>query len=109
VVNLVDNAAKLTEHGRIVLRGRPAAGGRVVIEVSDTGPGIDTADQEGVFERFSRGSDRRDGEGFGLGLAIVRQAVRALGGRVELESEPGVGTTVRVVLPAAEALVLQET
>jgi signal transduction histidine kinase len=109
VANLVDNAAKLTEHGRIVLRGRPAAGGRVVIEVSDTGPGIDTADQEGVFERFSRGSDRRDGEGFGLGLAIVRQAVRALGGRVELESEPGVGTTVRVVLPAAEALVLQET
>lgn len=109
VANLVDNAAKLTEHGRIVLRGRPALGGRVAIEVSDTGPGIDPADQEGVFERFSRGSDRRDGEGFGLGLAIVRQAVRALGGRVELESEPGVGTTVRVVLPAAEALVLQET
>ena len=102
IANLVDNAAKLTERGRIVLRGRPAPGGRVAIEVSDTGPGIDPADQEGVFERFSRGSDRRDGEGFGLGLAIVRQAVRVLGGRVELESEPGVGTTVRVVLPAAE-------
>jgi len=109
VQNLVDNAAKLTEHGRILLRARPAVGGRVAIEVSDTGPGIDPADQEAVFERFSRGSDRRDGEGFGLGLAIVRQAVRALGGRVELESEPGVGTTVRVVLPAAEALVLQQT
>ena len=108
VANLVDNAAKLTEHGRIVLRGRPAPGGRVEIEVSDTGPGIDPADQEAVFERFSRGSESRAGEGFGLGLAIVRQAVRALGGRVELESEPGVGTTVRVVLPAAEALVLQD-
>ena len=107
VSNLVDNAAKLTEQGRIVLRGRPAPGGRVAIEVSDTGPGIDPADQEAIFERFSRGSDRRDGEGFGLGLAIVRQAVRALGGRVELESEPGAGTTVRVVLPAAEARVLQ--
>ena len=109
VTNLVDNAAKLTERGRIVLRARRAPGARVAIEVSDTGPGIDPADQEAVFERFSRGSDRRDGEGFGLGLAIVRQAVRALGGRVELESEPGVGTTVRVVLPAAEALVLQRT
>ena len=109
VWNLVDNAAKLTERGRIVLRAHPARGGRVEIEVSDTGPGIDPADQEAVFERFSRGSDRRDGEGFGLGLAIVRQAVRALGGRVELESEPGTGTTVRVVLPAAEARVLQKT
>jgi signal transduction histidine kinase len=109
VSSLVDNASKLTEQGRILLRARPALGGRVAIEVCDTGPGIDPADQEAVFERFSRGSDRRDGEGFGLGLAIVRQAVRALGGRVELESEPGAGTTVRVVLPAAEARVLQKT
>jgi signal transduction histidine kinase len=109
VANLVDNAAKLTERGRIVLCARSAPGERVAIEVTDTGPGIDPADHEAVFERFSRGSDRRDGEGFGLGLAIVRQAVRALGGRVELESEPGAGTTVRVVLPAAEARVLQRT
>jgi signal transduction histidine kinase len=109
ISSLVDNASKLTEQGRILLRARSAPGGRVAIEVCDTGPGIDPADQEAVFERFTRGSDRRDGEGFGLGLAIVRQAVRALGGRVELESEPGAGTTVRVVLPAAEARVLQKT
>ena len=109
VANLVDNAAKLTERGRIVLCAHSAPGERVAIEVIDTGPGIDPADHEAVFERFSRGSDRRDGEGFGLGLAIVRQAVRALDGRVELESEPGAGTTVRVVLPAAEARVLQRT
>jgi signal transduction histidine kinase len=110
VVNLVDNAAKLTEEGRIVLRARPATGDRVAIEVSDTGPGIDPADQEAVFERFHRSFERRDREGFGLGLAIVRQAVRALGGRVELESELGVGTTVRVVLPGAvPARMLQET
>ena len=101
VGNVADNAAKLTERGKVVLRSRPAPGGRIAIEVSDTGPGIDPADHEAVFERFYRSSDRRDGEGFGLGLAIVRQAVRALGGRVELESEPGAGTTVRVVLPGA--------
>jgi signal transduction histidine kinase len=110
VSNLADNAAKLTERGRIVLRGRPAPAGRVAIEVSDTGPGIDPSDQEAVFERFYRTGDGRDREGFGLGLAIVRQAVRALGGRVELESEPGRGTTVRVVLPGAvDARVLQES
>lgn len=110
VVNLADNAAKLTEEGKIVLSARPAGRGRVAVEVTDTGPGIDPEDQEAVFERFYRGSDRRDGEGFGLGLAIVRQAVRVLGGRVELDSEPGAGTTVRVFLPqAARARVLEET
>ena len=101
VSNLADNAAKVTESGRILFAARPAGRGRVAIEVSDTGPGIEPEDQEAVFERFYRGSERRDGEGFGLGLAIVRQAVRVLGGRVELESAPGAGTTVRVFLPQA--------
>lgn len=102
VANLADNAAKVTEQGRIVLRGRALEGNRVAIEVEDTGPGIDAARREAVFERFY-------GEGFGLGLAIVRQAVRVLGGRVELDSEPGAGTIVRVLLPRAEARVLQES
>jgi signal transduction histidine kinase len=50
-----------------------------------------------VFDRFYRGQDR-DAEGFGLGLAIVRQAVRTLDGRVELDSAPGKGTLVRIEL-----------
>lgn len=91
VANLADNAAKVTERGRIVLRAT-ANGGHVALEVEDTGPGIAASEREAVFERFH-------GEGFGLGLAIVRQAVRALGGRVELDSQPGEGTTVRVLLP----------
>jgi len=98
VFNLADNAARHTERGRIVLAARPAGRTEAAIEVSDTGPGIPQAEQEAVFERFHRGDDR-NGEGFGLGLAIVRQAVRVLGGRVELESAVGDGTTVRVVLP----------
>lgn len=101
VSNLADNAAKHTEAGRISLAARPAGESEVAIEVADTGAGIHPLDQEAIFERFHRGDDRRGGEGFGLGLAIVRQAVHALGGEVELESAPGRGTTVRVVLPRA--------
>jgi two-component system sensor histidine kinase MprB len=61
---------------------------------------MDPIEQERAFERFYQGSDPRT-DGFGLGLAIVRQAVRALGGTVELESAPGQGTTARIVLTSA--------
>jgi two-component system phosphate regulon sensor histidine kinase PhoR len=100
VSNLVDNAAKHTERGDISVKARRAGAG-VTIEVSDTGSGISPEEREAVFERFYRAGSR-DRDGFGLGLAIVREAVRALSGSVDLESTPGSGTTVRVRLPAAE-------
>jgi signal transduction histidine kinase len=56
--------------------------------------------QQHVFDRFYRGRDR-DAEGFGLGLAIVRQAVRTLDGHLDLNSAPGEGTRVRIVLEGA--------
>ena len=84
-----------------MLRARPL-GGSVSIDVEDTGPGIAPAEQERLFDRFYRGS-RRDAEGFGIGLAIVRESVRALGGDVRIESLEGEGTTARIVLPAAAA------
>lgn len=99
VANLAGNAAKHAVEGEIVLTGR-AAGPHVELEVADTGGGIEPAERERVFDRFySR--DRESGESFGLGLAIVREAVRALGGTVEIESTPGIGTVVRVRLAAA--------
>jgi signal transduction histidine kinase len=101
--NLGENAAKHTPHGRVVLRGR-AEGTSVVIEVEDTGKGMTAETQQHVFDRFYRGRER-DAEGFGLGLAIVAQAVRSLGGRIELDSAPGEGTRVRIVL---ERVRLQE-
>src|SRR5215210_545260 len=100
VSNLLDNAVKHTERGEIVVTGRRAGDG-VAIEVRDTGSGIRREERDAVFERFYRAGGR-DRDGFGLGLAIVREAVRALGGTVELDSRPGRGTTVRVRLPAAE-------
>jgi signal transduction histidine kinase len=96
VRNLADNAAKHTREGRIVLRAYEV-GQNLRVEVEDTGIGMDAETQAHVFDRFYRGQDR-DAEGFGLGLAIVRQAVRSLDGRVELDSAPGKGTLVRIEL-----------
>jgi signal transduction histidine kinase/HAMP domain-containing protein len=101
VANLARNAVKHTEHGKIVLAAGPSVDGSVVIEVRDTGTGIPAAEQERIFDRFYTGDETR--AGFGLGLPIVREAVRALGGVVEIESEPGRGTTVRVTLAGAKA------
>jgi signal transduction histidine kinase len=101
VFNLVENAASHTEEGRIALSAS-ADGPTVQIRVEDTGTGIAPEERARVFDRFYRG-DGRTQEGFGLGLAIVRQAVRALGGTIEIESAPGLGTTARVMLPAVGA------
>jgi two-component system OmpR family sensor kinase len=73
-----------------------------VIEVVDTGSGIHARDRRRIFDRFYRGASGEDRAGFGLGLSIALGAVRALGGRLELESERGVGTTVRIALPVAD-------
>jgi two-component system, OmpR family, sensor histidine kinase ResE len=101
LANLAWNAVKHTERGKILLAARPSANGSVVIEVTDTGTGIPPAEQERIFDRFYTGDESRTG--FGLGLPIVRDAVRALGGVVEIESEPGRGTTARVTLAGASA------
>jgi signal transduction histidine kinase len=98
--NLGENAAKHTPEGRVVLRAY-AAGSAVRVEVEDTGIGMSSDTQGHVFDRFYRGADR-DAEGFGLGLAIVRQAIRSLDGRIELDSAPGEGTRVRIVLERAQ-------
>lgn len=100
VSNLAANALQNTERGRIEIAARPLSSGSVVLEVTDTGHGIAPERQERIFDRFYR-ADGRDPRRFGLGLAIVRQAVSALGGRLEVESALGTGTTVRITLAAA--------
>jgi two-component system, OmpR family, sensor histidine kinase VicK len=101
IANLLENALKHSDHAPVWLRARPE-GSSAVIEIADDGPGIPIAAQDRVFERFYSGhGGRRDG--FGLGLAIVRDAVRSLGGTIEVDSQPGRGTTMRVTVAAGRS------
>lgn len=103
LLNVADNAAKYTREGRISLSARVAEGA-IEIVVDDTGPGIPADEQSQVFDRFYRGS--ANGEpGFGLGFAIVRSAVKAIDGELELSSSDGSGTTVRFRLPRAASMI----
>jgi two-component system phosphate regulon sensor histidine kinase PhoR len=100
LVNLAANAARHTDSGSIVLAARPNGRHELAIELRDTGTGISREHRDRIFDRFYRAGNR-DGDGFGLGLAIVRASVHALGGSVEIESEPDSGTTARVVILSA--------
>lgn len=101
LLNLVDNAIKYSPEGaKVCIFVRSVAEG-AELEVSDNGPGIAPEHQARIFDRFYRidtGRSRQMG-GVGLGLAITRWAAEAHGGRVELHSEAGVGSTFRLMLP----------
>jgi signal transduction histidine kinase len=103
VENLLDNARKYSEPGApVALAARPGDGS-VVIEVRDRGIGIEAADLPRLFTAFFR-TDRsrvRGTGGVGLGLALAKRIAEAHGGRIEAESRPGEGTTIRVTLPVA--------
>jgi signal transduction histidine kinase len=99
IVNLLDNAVKYSDQHRDVSVGIRAKGNDAWVEVCDRGVGIAPQDQARIFERFYRGAEASRRRGFGLGLPIVRELVRAHGGRVAVTSAPGEGSTFRVVLP----------
>jgi two-component system OmpR family sensor kinase len=101
VGNLVDNAIKFTNEGRVDVTVRNDDGSASV-EVADTGPGIEGDAAERLFDRFFRGdpSHARAVEGTGLGLAIVRSIARVHGGTVSAERRPEGGSVFRVHLPA---------
>jgi heavy metal sensor kinase len=98
-VNLLDNAIKYTERGRVALSARRAGSDGVEVTVRDTGIGIPPEHLPHIFERFYRIERSRTSEGVGLGLAIARRIVRAHDGVIEVESAPGAGTTFTVRLP----------
>lgn len=98
LTNLLDNALRFTPPGGSVTLGGTEHDGRVVLSVSDTGEGIAPEALDRLFDRFWQTAGHG---GAGLGLAIVRGIVEAHGGVVEVDSEPGTGTTFRLLLPVA--------
>lgn len=102
--NLVENAAKYNRKGGRVILSLGSEAGRVCFRVADTGVGIPKADRQRIFERFYRvdKARSRDVGGTGLGLAIVKHLVHAHGGKIELTSREGEGSTFTVWLPAAD-------
>jgi signal transduction histidine kinase len=105
LVNLIDNAIKHSAKGQTVTVGiempNDPAAAIIQLFVSDRGPGIPAAEHEKIFERFyRRGSElRRETQGVGIGLSIVKHIVEAHGGRVTVQSEPGAGSRFILELP----------
>jgi two-component system OmpR family sensor kinase len=101
VLNLAENAMAHTPPGTLVDVGLGRSGGELVLEVSDSGPGIPEELRARIFDRFVRAE--RTGGGSGLGLSIVRAVAEAHGGSVAVDESPAGGARFRVRLPAAGA------
>ena len=96
ITNLLKNAFRWTPDGGAIGVALDAANGTVRVDVTDTGPGISREDARRIFSPFVS----HDTQGTGLGLPIAQELAGALGGRIELQSEPGHGSRFRLVLPA---------
>jgi signal transduction histidine kinase len=101
--NLLSNAFKFTEKGRVELALQRVGEGRVALSVRDTGIGMSPEQQQSVFDAFRQadGTISRKYGGTGLGLSISRELARLLGGTISLESTLGEGSTFSVELPIA--------
>ena len=100
VTNLIANALHWTPEGGRVDLGLATENGEVSVAVADTGPGVEPEAEERIFRPFWSG----DGGGTGLGLTIARELAVALGGRLDLHSEPGHGSRFVLVLPVGQNL-----
>jgi len=104
LLNLLSNAGRFTDSGGVTVAAC-VVGGTLRVSVRDSGPGIPAADQARLFEPFQQldSSIRRRHGGSGLGLSISKRFVEMHGGKMELESAPGVGTTIAFTLPLETA------
>jgi signal transduction histidine kinase len=100
ILNACDALASRPEGGRVEVRAR-REGGRVVLDVSDDGPGMTAEQQERCFDLFF--TTKEPGKGTGLGLSVAHHIVEQHGGTLTVRSQPGAGTTFTVALPVAVA------
>ena len=106
LINLLSNAVKFTDQGGVTIRcatlpiPEKSKYCHIMIEVDDTGPGIDPARQAKIFDPFVQGTDERVRKGTGLGLSISKAHAELMGGTLEVESELGKGALFRLRLPA---------
>jgi two-component system, OmpR family, sensor histidine kinase KdpD len=96
--NLIENAVYHAGDRSIQVRAA-AVGERVVVRIVDQGRGIPAAERERIFEAFQRGSGVGERSGTGLGLAIAKGFIEANGGRIAVESVPGIGSSFVVTFP----------
>jgi signal transduction histidine kinase len=106
MLNLLSNAAKFTSKGVItltIMRRQGNGGDRIMIEVRDSGIGISKEGLQKLFQNFSQAETNTSSRygGTGLGLALTRRFCRSMGGTVEVESEPGIGSSFKIEIPAA--------
>ncbi|MEU8527040.1 sensor histidine kinase KdpD [Streptomyces sp. NPDC048629] len=101
VANIVENAVKYSPDGIPVMVAASALGDRVELRVVDRGPGVPDESKDGIFEPFQRFGDAPRGAGVGLGLAVARGFVEAMGGTITAEDTPGGGLTMVLTLRAA--------
>lgn len=98
LVNLIVNAIRYSPEGGVIRVQFRRTGGTAAVTVSDEGPGVDSDDQQRIFERFERAHSEKAGTG--LGLAISRRLARSMGGDVTLDSVPGEGARFTLALPS---------
>ncbi len=106
LLNLIGNAVKFTETGRVVARVAPSQDQQTLrVSIDDTGPGLEPDQIDSLFQRFNQvdGSTSRRHGGTGLGLAISKGLAEAMGGQISVESKPTLGTVFHVDLPLVAA------
>jgi PAS domain S-box-containing protein len=102
LINLLSNAIKFTEQGGVTVSAEVGASGEMAVAVTDTGIGIAPENMEKALAPFGQVDSTlaRRHQGTGLGLPLTRALIELHGGRLEIASQPGVGTTARLILPA---------
>ncbi|MBR6028233.1 MAG: HAMP domain-containing histidine kinase [Clostridia bacterium] len=98
--NLIDNAVKFSPEGGTITIRSQVSGGEVQVTVADQGIGMDEETVKRIFDAFYQADRSRSAGGVGLGLSLVRRILDILGGRIEVQSQPGEGSAFTVTLPA---------